>query len=94
MPTKLPHRMRKKSGEYLPSADAIQVMTMKVSNGVEFPLVALPGLGHMPAQGEREKGAARGLYVAATTRATQRVVDCVSGNGQFVSKLSFSEVFE
>ena len=27
---KLPHRMRKKSGEYQPGADAIQVMIMKV----------------------------------------------------------------
>jgi hypothetical protein len=30
---KLPHRVRKKSGEYRPGADAIQVMTMKVSKG-------------------------------------------------------------
>ena len=29
-------------------ADAIQVMTMKVSKGLEFPVVTLPGVGHMP----------------------------------------------
>lgn len=77
---KLPHRVRKKSGEYQPGADAIQVMTMKVSKGLEFPVVALPGVGHMPAPGEGEKDAARVFYVAAT-RATQRLVMGVGGNG-------------
>lgn len=38
-----------KGGDYQPGADAIQVMTMKVSKGLEFPVVALPGVGHMPA---------------------------------------------
>jgi superfamily I DNA/RNA helicase len=46
---------------------------MKVSKGLEFPVVALPGVGHMPAEGEDEQEAARVFYVAAT-RATQRLV--------------------
>ena len=79
---KLPHRVRKKSGEYQPGADAIQVMTMKVSKGLEFPVVVLPGVGHMPAPGEDEKEAARVFYVAAT-RATQRLVIGVGGDGGF-----------
>ena len=61
---KLPHRVRKRSGDNNPGADAIQVMTMKVSKGLEFPVVALPGMGHMPALGEDEKNAARVFYVA------------------------------
>ena len=77
---KLPYRVRKKSGEYRPGADAIQVMTMKVSKGLEFPVVALPGVGHMPAPGEDEKEAARVFYVAAT-RATQRLVLTTSNTG-------------
>ena len=56
---KLPHRMRKKSGEYQPGADAIQVMIMKVRKGLEILLVAPPGVGHMPAAGEDEREAAR-----------------------------------
>ena len=28
-----------------------------VSNGLEFPVVALPGVGHMPAPGEHEEDA-------------------------------------
>ena len=64
----------------------MKVMTMKVSKGLEFPLVALPGVGHMPAAGEDEKEAARVFYVAAT-RATQRLVVGVSGVGGFGQQL-------
>ena len=83
---KLPHRVRKRSGDYNPGADAIQVMTMKVSKGLEFPVVALPGVGHMPAPGEDEKEAARVFYVAAT-RATQRLVLTTSGTSGFGERL-------
>ena len=83
---KLPHRVRKKSGEYRPGADAIQVMTMKVSKGLEFPVVALPGVGHMPAPGEDENDAARVFYVAAT-RATQRLVITINGPSSFGNSL-------
>ena len=55
-------------------------MTMKISQGLEFPVVALPGLGHMPAKGEDEQEAVRVFYVAAT-RATQRLVIGVGGAG-------------
>ena len=61
-------------------------MTMKVSKGLEFPVVALPGVRHMPAAGEDEQEAARVFYVAAT-RATQRLVISVSGNGDFGGEL-------
>ena len=58
---------------------------MKVSKGLEFPVVALPGVVHMPAKGEDEQEAARVLCVAAT-RAKQRLVLGVGGNGGFGSK--------
>lgn len=79
---KLPFNVRKYSGDYNPAADVIQIMTMKVSKGLEFPVVALPGVGHMPAAGENEQEAARVFYVAAT-RATQRLVMGVGGDGGF-----------
>ena len=68
-------------------ANAIQVMTMKVSKGLGFPLVALPGVGHMPAAGEDEKEAARVFYVAAT-RATHKLFIAASGNGVFGRKVA------
>jgi superfamily I DNA/RNA helicase len=84
---KLPFNVRKRTGEYNPAADAIQIMTMKVSKGLEFPVVALPGVGHMPAKGEDEQEAARVFYVAAT-RATQRLVIGVGGDGGFGQRLT------
>ena len=60
---------------------------MKVSKGLEFPVVALPGVGHMPAKGEDEQEAAQVFYVAAT-RATQRLVIRVGGDGGFGEKLA------
>lgn len=83
---KLPFNVRKRSGDYNPGANAIQIMTMKVSKGLEFPVVALPGVGHMPAKGEDEQEAARVFYVAAT-RATQRLVITVSGDEGIGAKL-------
>lgn len=79
---KLPVENRLGSGDFNPTSDKIKVMTMKVSKGLEFPVVALPGVGQMPAPGEDEKEAARVFYVAAT-RATQRLVIGVGGNGGF-----------
>jgi superfamily I DNA/RNA helicase len=57
-------------------------MTMKVSKGLEFAVVALAGVGHMPAKGEDEREAARVFYVAAT-RATHKLVMGVGGAGEF-----------
>ena len=84
---KWPHRVRYKSASFNPGTNAMQVMTMQVSEGLAFPVVALPGVGHMPAAGEDEAEAARVFYVAAT-RATQRLVIAVSGNGQFGIRLT------
>ncbi len=84
---KLPFNLRQRSGDYNPTANAIQIMTMKVSKGLEFPVVALPGVGHMPAPGEDEKEAARVFYVAAT-RATHKLFIAASGDGVFVRKLA------
>ena len=84
---KLPFNVRKRTGEYNPAADAIQIMTMKVSKGLEFPVVALPGVGHMPAAGEDEQEAVRVVYVAAM-RATQWLVIGVGGSAQFGQRLT------
>jgi hypothetical protein len=83
---KLPVENRIGTGDFDPTSNKIKVMTMKVSKGLEFPVVALPGVGHMPAKGEDEKEAARVFYVAAT-RATQRLLVGVGGNGTFAEQL-------
>ncbi len=83
----VPMQVRKKSGDFRPNHDSVKVMTMKVSKGLEFPVVALSGVGLMPVNGEDEREEARLFYVAAT-RATQRLVIGVSGRGGFVKRLA------
>ncbi|GAB3183716.1 hypothetical protein GCM10027292_02010 [Hydrogenophaga aquatica] len=57
-----------------------------LSKGLEFPVVALVGVGHMPTPGEDEREEARLFYVGAT-RATQRLVIGASGAGRFAARL-------
>jgi hypothetical protein len=83
---RLPHQVRKSTGQYHPARDAIKVMTMKVSKGLEFSVVAIPGLGLMPVPGEDEKEEARLFYVAAT-RATDKLIVTGSGDGRFAQSL-------
>lgn len=53
--------------------DAVKLITMHSSKGLEFPLVIIPGLGSLPKPGKTEAEEARLLYVAMT-RATERLV--------------------
>lgn len=53
--------------------DAVKVVSMHSSKGLEFGMVLIPGLGDMPKKGEEEAGEARLLYVAMT-RAIDRLV--------------------
>lgn len=83
---KLPHQLRRNSSSVLdPAHDSIKVMTLHVSKGLEFPVVALVGAGRMPAEGEDEREEARLFYVGAT-RATQRLVIGASGGGRFAER--------
>ena len=82
----LPLENRIRAGDFDPASDKIKVMTLHASKGLEFPVVALVGVGHMPAEGEDEREEARLFYVGAT-RATQRLVIGVSGGGKFAARL-------
>ena len=81
----LPHQVRKGAGSFDPVADTIKVLTMHASKGLEFPVVALVGAGHMPAPGEDEREEAKLFYVGAT-RATQRLIVGLSGGGRFAER--------
>ncbi|AMS32775.1 hypothetical protein AEM42_10995 [Betaproteobacteria bacterium UKL13-2] len=69
-----------------PGADDIQVLTKKVSSGLGLSAVELPCVGYMNAVTGAEKEAARVFYVAAT-RARQRLVMGVGGDGRFAKRL-------
>jgi len=83
---KLPHEVRQGTGSFHPNEDTIKVLTMHASKGLEFPVVALVGVGRMPAAGEDEREEARLFYVGAT-RATQRLVITASQAGAFGLRL-------
>ncbi len=83
----LPHEVRKGPGTFNPLADTIKLLTMHVSKGLEFPVVALAGAGQMPEDGQDEADEARLFYVAAT-RATQRLFVPLSGAGKFAIRLT------
>ena len=61
-------------------------MTLHVSKGLEFPVVALVGVGRMPAEGEDEREEARLFYVGAA-RATQRLVIWASRSGKLDARI-------
>ncbi|MDR7151506.1 hypothetical protein J2W49_003482 [Hydrogenophaga palleronii] len=85
----LPHRVRRGSGNrgFDLASDTIKVLTMHASKGLEFPVVALVGAGHMPAPGEDEREEAKLFYVGAT-RATQRLIIGMGGEGRFGQRLA------
>jgi ATP-dependent exoDNAse (exonuclease V) beta subunit len=72
---------------YDPAHDSIKVMTLHVSKGLEFPVVALVGAGNMPAKGEDEREEAKLFYVGAT-RATHRLIIGMGGEGRFGLRLA------
>jgi len=82
----LPHQVRKGAGSFDPAADTIKVLTLHASKGLEFPVVALVGAGHMPAPGEDEREEAKLFYVGAT-RATQRLIIGLGGKGKFAERI-------
>lgn len=83
---RLPYQVRRKTGDYHPRDDAVKLLSIRVSKGLEFPVVAMPGLGRLPADGQDELDAARLLYVGAT-RATDRLLVTVSGDSPFGARL-------
>jgi hypothetical protein len=79
---RVPHQVRYEAGDFRPSEDSIKVLTMHASKGLEFPVVALPGVGQLPSPDENPEEEARVFYVAAT-RATHRLIVTASGDGTF-----------
>jgi len=63
----------KSRGTLYGSEDAVKIVSMHSSKGLEFGLVLIPNLGEMPKKGEDEADEARLLYVAMT-RAIDRLV--------------------
>lgn len=77
------------SRNFNPAGQSIKLMTMHASKGLEFPVVFIPGMGHLPNQYEAIADEARLLYVAMT-RAIEHLVLSCDRSSQFVRRIEVS----
>jgi superfamily I DNA/RNA helicase len=78
--------LTKRSGEMPLPVDRVSLVTFHSSKGLEYPIVAIPGLGFLPHPHETEADEARLAYVAMT-RATQRLFLSCHRDSPFVRRL-------
>jgi hypothetical protein len=74
---------------FKPNADSIKLMTLHSSKGLEFPIVAIAGLGFMPYQDDEVMEDTRLLYIGMT-RAKERLILTAHRSSDFVKQLSQS----
>jgi superfamily I DNA/RNA helicase len=65
----------------------VKVMTIHSSKGLEFPIVAIAGIGFMPTKIDKTEDEARLLYVGMT-RATEHLLMTASRDSAFVQRLA------
>lgn len=85
--TKLPTMAFKRESVDNIAGLVFKLLTMQISKGLKFRVVAVSGAGHMPEDGQDKAEEARLSYVAATP-ATQRLPIPPSGSGKFAARLS------
>jgi superfamily I DNA/RNA helicase len=71
--------------------DSVKVMTIHSSKGLEFPIVAIAGIGFMPTKIDKSEDEARLLYVGMT-RATEHLFMTASRDSAFVQRFADLEV--
>lgn len=69
-----------------PAHDSIKLMTLHSSKGLEFPVVAIAGLGFMPYQEDEAMEDTRLLYIGMT-RAVERLILTAHQSSEFVKQL-------
>ncbi|MGC3980974.1 MAG: 3'-5' exonuclease [Steroidobacteraceae bacterium] len=74
------------SQRFNPQADSIKLMTLHSSKGLEFPVVAIAGLGFMPYQEDEAMEDTRLLYIGMT-RAVERLILTAHRSSEFVKQL-------
>lgn len=68
------------------AADTVKIVTLHACKGLEFPVVAIPGVGYMPLEREDEKDETRLLYVGMT-RAMDELILTAHKRTSFVKRL-------
>ena len=74
-----PGLLHKSTGQFDSGHDNIKVMSLHAIKGLEFPVLGMVGVGHMPTEGEDE----RLFYVGAA----QKLVIGVGGGGKFSARI-------
>jgi superfamily I DNA/RNA helicase len=72
--------------QFDPREDSVKIMTMHSSKGLEFPVVAIPGLDRIPFGDHHPKEEAKLLYVAMT-RAMEMLLMTCSRETEFVKRI-------
>lgn len=75
------------SRHYRPDEDSVKVVTFHSSKGLEFPIVAIPGVGYLPYEKAELQEEVRLMYVGMT-RATDRLIMTCHRESMFVERLS------
>jgi superfamily I DNA/RNA helicase len=71
---------------FKPSDERVRLMTMHSSKGLEFPVVAVSGVGSMP-DGRAEPAAEAKLLYVAMTRATEKLLVTYHRETEFTKQL-------
>jgi superfamily I DNA/RNA helicase len=72
-----------------PADDNVKVMTIHKSKGLEFPIVAIAGVGYLPMKDLEPKEEAKLLYVGMT-RAMEMLLMTAHIETEFVKRLQFA----
>lgn len=84
---KIPYQWQQQNKKtYSPTADMVTVITMHSSKGLEYPFVAIPGVGALSAEEDDLEQEARLFYIAAT-RSTSELLITGSGDSLFMQRL-------
>ncbi|MCK4487322.1 MAG: ATP-binding domain-containing protein, partial [Desulfobacterales bacterium] len=77
----------KASRHYRSDEDSVKVITLHSSKGLEFPVVAIPGLGFLPYEDSDLQDEVRLMYVGMT-RAMDRLIMTFHRNSDFVGRMT------
>ncbi|NIF87463.1 AAA family ATPase [Burkholderia sp. Cy-637] len=84
---RIPHQWQQQNKKsYSPTADMVTVLTMHASKGLEYPFVAIPGVGALSVAQDELEQEARLFYIAAT-RSTHHLLITGSGDSLFMKRL-------
>ena len=73
-----------------PNDDSVTIMTMHSSKGLEFPVVAVAGVGYLPRKHHNKVSEAKLLYVALT-RSTEKLLVTSHKENDFIKELNQEE---